>query len=206
MLEQDKYHALYGQLSNWRNNMQGLERENKRGILPFVSGLRFSANILYIVRKILKGSKLDAVWGHIIDDDNEYNIYSNESDIIIHRNIPEWEAARWNGDNNYKIMDFHFVRKAAVVGVISCKSLVRTIDNELKLYPIQLSGSTNTVWLFAECCSGKKEGRLLEKAKAAGYKDFWTLYNWDEVSLGKVNEISLLRFENKIRSLARRYP
>jgi hypothetical protein len=89
-------------------------------VLPFVKGLYLSAKLIYIIREITR-SKYHVNWGHIV---HESGIYcSPECDIIIHH--PD-ATLRWNGG----VLDFHFVNVKAVVAVISCKSLVRSIDDE----------------------------------------------------------------------------
>jgi len=201
--EPEKYSTLFGTLSNWRN--EKTDRNGYKGILPFVSGLRFSTQILYIVKDIFINSKLDAAWGHIVDKQgHDAIIYSNESDIIIYKKIPNSNPHTWNGrtKEEYKAMDFKFINIDAVVGVISCKAQISTIDQK---YLSQMKAFTKNVWLFAEYCNFNAYDRIRTNAKKKGYKDFWCLYEWNEKKRPKVKIDVWKKFDEKFISLAKRY-
>jgi len=201
-LIEEKYSEIYGQLSNWRNSTSILTKSKnvKEGILPFVTGLRFSAQITYLVRNLLENSNLAADWGHILDGD-KILIFSNECDIIIYRKQAGSVKATWNGDRKDKIMDFKFIDKDAVIGVISCKSYITksSIDSD---YPKALSSYTKRVWLFAECCGPKSIDSIRTEAKSFGYKDFWSLYTWSPSLGAKENKAAWEKFEKKIIQIA----
>jgi len=134
------------------------------GVLPFVKGLYFAAKVIYFAREVLNPQDLEAHWGHVIHESEIF--FSPECDIIIHR---PGSTAVWNGN----VMDFHFVDACNVVAVVSCKSLVRDIDEQ---YCIDLkSFGIPQVALIGESCPKSNYSNLRTKALNAGYKDFWTL-------------------------------
>lgn len=146
-------------------------KEARKGILSFVVGLRFSALLIYEIRRILRNTALRADWGVIIDGRH----CSPECDIVIHENDSEFA---WNGQDDFEgpVMDFHFVRKDTVRLVVSCKSRVSEINQSMKDDVRNLSEFTNRVWLFAQCCEANKLNGLRKAAMKAGYEKFVHLY------------------------------
>jgi len=200
LLRKEVYDGLYGELKVWRDQIDPQTTPDRKGILPFVKGLKFSAQILYIANDLLEGSKLKAVWGHIVNEKDEYNVYSRECDIIIYNStIPNWKVNNWNGKRQDRIMDFYFIRKSAAVGVISCKSNMDTTD---KAYPKLMKKYVDNVWLFAECCGHNREASLRKQAKKYGYKDLWFLYSWEVKKESVPNQKSWERFEDSIKKIA----
>lgn len=197
-----KYSSLFGELKHWRENFP-YKVNNYKGILPFVVGLRFSVRVMYILKEIFRNSNLDAAWGHILKMDNSYGIYySNECDIIIHKKIATSVPHVWNGNKIDKAMDFKFVRKDSVLGVISCKSNIckSQIDPD---YPTQLKVYTKNVWLFAECCGHNSYDIIKKEAIKLGYKDFWCLYKWSPKKGAKENYDSWAHFDHYFEKFAK---
>ena len=141
-------------------------------ILSFVKGLRISAQIVYFLRDCLSEGDLDVSWGHILNSQGQS--CSPECDVIIHKG----HLRKWNGSGGSNpIMEFKFVRAEKVKAVISCKSVVTTVDEDypLKLVPF----GVDKVFLFGECCSQSNYSGLKTKALAAGYSGFWCSYLTD---------------------------
>jgi len=152
-----KLRRLHAELQAYRDYAPvgpGVKRGSGQ-VLPFVRGLHLSAQVIYIIRDIVRGRGLDVNWGHIIHDSQVY--CSPECDIIIHRN---GSVDRWNGD----VLDFHFIDLEKVVAVVSCKSCVTGIDGtygaDLKKFGV---------------CSASNYLNLRTQAQAAQYCDFWCL-------------------------------
>lgn len=134
------------------------------GVLPFVKGLYLAARVIYFIREVLNAHVLEAHWGHVIHESEIY--FSPECDIILHKPCPR---TVWNGN----VMDFHFIEASYVCAVISCKSLVTSIEEkycaDLKSFGI------NKVGLIGESCSKTNYLNLRNKAMDAGYENFWSL-------------------------------
>jgi hypothetical protein len=141
-------------------------------VLPFVKGLRLSAQLIYMLREELSGTNLKVDWGHLLDDKDES--CSPECDIIIHKgHVREWDG------NKQPVMHFKFVRQDSAVAVISCKSYAQAKDVEAG-YVQKLHPYVKHVFLFAECCAPDKVGSLRKRAKKASYAGFGYLYTFDE--------------------------
>jgi len=169
-LNLQEFYSLKEELSQWRTNpqIQEMEKEKPGGIiLGFVKGLRLSARLIYAIREHVSSSRLEVDWGHLLTE--EGNSCSPECDIIIH--LPGCER-EWNGNKN-GIMDFKFINCREAIAVISCKSLIRSIDRR---YPQKLKPYVDKVFLFAECCEPTDINKLKKSAQTAGYEGFWYLY------------------------------
>jgi len=144
-------------------------------MLGFVRGLRFSARLIYIIRKRLKGKPLTVDWGHIVDKAEKK--FSRECDIIIYNGKI---AQSWNGHNGEgsPVMSFKFIASKDVAAVISCKSMIRGSDID-KEFLDDVKEYSRNIYLFAECCPKGKFEAIRTKAIEAGYKKFWCLYEWD---------------------------
>jgi hypothetical protein len=82
--------------------------------------------------------------------------------------------------------------------VISCKSLVRSIDDK---YANQLHEfGIKSVGLIGEACTATNFENLRTKAKAAGYADFWCLA-MEEGDLRRYDERLLLDFIKFVEAL-----
>lgn len=173
LLLTERFEHMAAEFRAWRMSdfIRQLEASKGRGrVLPFVRGLRLSAHLIYAIRELLEGSDLTANWGHLLDQDQRF--CSPECDVIVHKKIGH--IRQWNGTKE-PVMDFRFVSMAEAVVVISCKSRVRTIDDE---YVQQVKKYVSRVWLFGECCGPKSAKRLEDKARQTGYEKFWYLYTW----------------------------
>ncbi len=182
VLTKQQYSVLKNELSTFRLDtfMRALDKnqtKNKGAILPFIRGLRFSALLIYEIRKALNGTPFKVTWGHILDENGEY--CSSECDIIIYKGR---HYARWNGSgDNESVMDFRFIEKDNAVAVISCKSFITKTNIEVA-YCNNMKKYVKKVWLFAECC-GPKSGKSIEKAaKTIGYEHYWHLYTWNKTT------------------------
>src|SRR5438552_2708552 len=91
-------------------------------ILGFVKGLRLSARVIYFLRERLSPTGLEVNWGHLIDA-NEQSC-SPECDVVIHT---KGHMRKWNGSDR-PVMDFKFIEATSVRAVVSCKSLLKSID------------------------------------------------------------------------------
>jgi len=174
LLSLEEFHALEGKLTQWRrkNELLGMDGEKKQGgVLPFIVGLRLSAELIYTLRQRLSGFDVEVDWGHLLDDSGR--CVSPECDIIIHK---PGAFARWNGDHKDPVMNFCFIERGKCLAVVSCKSFAKRIDT---CYCEQMKPYQGNVLLFAECCCPGKDEVLREKAKEAGYKGFWYLYTFD---------------------------
>lgn len=195
-LYEELFHKIMSQMSVWRiENRYG---KSSIGILRFVSGLRFSALLIYAIREILSGTGLDADWGHLIDRDEHF--CSRECDIIIHRN---GHCRRWNGDGGDRpIMDFQFIRQRDAVAVISCKSHIKSneVDSD---YCQSIRQFVSRVWLFAECCGPRSGNSIRNRARDLGYDNFWYLYSWTRAKgIIEMNTDGWQNFASELRGLA----
>jgi hypothetical protein len=173
LLLRERFESMVAEFRSWKmcDFVRQLEASKSKGrVLPFVRGLRLSAQLVYAVRELLEGTELTANWGHLLD--REQSFCSPECDVIIHKKNAH--IRKWNGTEN-PIMDFRFVSMIGTVVVISCKSMVRSID---KTYPKLMRNHVRRIWLFGECCGPRSADRLANKAKKAGYERFWHLYKW----------------------------
>jgi len=196
-LDLEPYHQMCEVLWYWRIDdfIRGLGQK-EGGILAFVRGLHFSAQLIYAIRDIISKKDLKANWGHLLDRAGEY--CSRECDIIIHKG----ERNQWNGQQRKDpVMDFKFVRQDKAIIVISCKSYLRSgaVDKD---YVRCLNPYCKKIWLFAECCEPKHVKAIKQQAHDAGYQNFWYLYQWSrETTSRERNETGWLDFVKKIRSL-----
>ena len=197
-LKLGQFHGLKEELSQWRvdPHIQELERERRGGIiLGFVKGLRLSARLIYAIRDCLSTFDLEVDWGHLLTE--EGNSCSPECDIVIHSRGYE---DRWNGRKD-SIMDFKFINCQNAIGVISCKSLIKSVDRR---YCERIKPYVKNVLLFAECCEPNMVERLRKSAKSAGYKGFWYLYAYNQdTSVCTADEEVWIDFLETIRCLAR---
>jgi len=163
-------------------------------ILGFVKGLRLSARVIYYLRERLAHTNHEVSWGHLVDS-NEQSC-SPECDIIIHK---KGHIRKWNGGER-PVMEFKFVRAEDALTVVSCKSLVNSIDKD---YPKDLKKyGVNNVVLFGECCSKSRFKTLRDKARQLGYKDLFVLYFTDDEEMQfAVDENLHARFGNCICKL-----
>lgn len=162
-------------------------------ILGFVRGLRLSVRVIYFLRERLSQTDLEVSWGHILDT-NEQSC-SPECDVIIHT---KGHIRKWNGNGGDKsVMEFKFIEASSVRSVVSCKSLLNTID---KNYPAALQAfGVKNVFLFAECCREARWVNLQKSAKKLGYKDTACLYfTGDDESLIKTNEELYVSFGDSV--------
>jgi hypothetical protein len=158
---------LYGLVGILVKSRKDLDKDS---VLRFVRGLRFSARIIYILRKKMGATNLQVDWGHIWGKQ-----MSRECDIIIHRGA----FHGWNGDGGINpVMNFKFVESKNVVAVISCKSLIRPGDVDAK-FSAETKAYSKKIFLFAECCALGKFKDVEKKVLKAGYQKFWCLYEWD---------------------------
>lgn len=173
---------LASELQPWRTNVDLKVLEAAKGsalVLPFVKGLRLSAQLIYIFRNELSETDVQVDWGHLLDDKG--GSFSPECDIIIHH---RGHVEEWNGSQQ-PVMHFKFVKRELAVAVISCKSYAMPVDAE---YVQKLRRYVRHVFLFAECCAPNKVASLRKKAKKAGYAAFGYLYTYDEKSRICIND------------------
>jgi hypothetical protein len=170
-----EFNRLCGEMQTWRisDDLRVLQAAKGSAlVLPFVKGLRLSAQLIYMLREELSGTNLKVDWGHLLDDKDES--CSPECDIIIHKgHVREWDG------NKQPVMDFKFVRQDSAVAVISCKSYAKDKDVDAG-YVQKLQPYVKHVFLFAECCAPDKVDSLRKRAKKAGYAGFGYLYTFDE--------------------------
>jgi len=173
---------LAGELQPWRTNVDLKVLEAAKGsalVLPFVKGLRLSAQLIYILRNELSETDLEVDWGHLLDDKG--GSCSPECDIIIHH---KGHVEEWNGSLK-PVMCFKFVKRGLAVAVVSCKSLAMPVDAE---YVHKLRRYVRHVFLFAECCAPNMVPSVRKKAKKAGDAAFGYLYTYDEKSRICIND------------------
>src|SRR6266496_950154 len=166
-----KLYELAGELKELR--LAPPEVTKKKGsrlgeILGFIRGLHLSARLIYFLRDQLSHTNCDVNWGHLLDGNDAS--CSPECDIIIH---DKGYLGRWNGGDR-PVMDFRFIRVTSAKAVVSCKSLLTSIDQK---YPATLRKfGVKKVFLFAECCKKRHLARLRKTARAAGYAGVYCLY------------------------------
>lgn len=189
--------SIIGDLSTWRIDdfIRDLEKRKAKGrVLPFVRGLRFSALLIYEIRKAISSKNLSANWGHILDDDGE--LVSNEADIIIHK--PGF-FHQWNG-NEKPVMDFKFIEKENAMLVISCKSFLKTSEIEVEYYN-NMKNFVDKIWLFAEACGPESAANIETESKKIGYDNFYYLYTWSPKTEIKNNTDGWLKFLQDLKKL-----
>jgi len=195
----DSYDKLCHGMSRWRSDPDLFEA--RKQVLSFVVGLRFSALLIYGIRKLLEGTGLQASWGTILADDGE--TCSPECDIIVHEG---GRVATWNGGDavGCPVMEFCFINRSNVRLVISCKGQeLDDIDEEVAADVRKLRPFVDRIWLFAECCKEGKLEALEEKSKKKGYERFWYVYR--RTTVGQLsNEEGWLEFGQSLRTLATR--
>ena len=198
LLYEAPFMGMVNDFSTWRIDdfMRQMEQTRQKGrILPFVRGLRLSAQLIYVVRQALVGKELTANWGHLLDEKGAF--CSPECDIIVHHS--KGERQKWNGSENH-IMDFRFISQEDAVAVISCKSFIRAGDIDFD-YCEQMRSFVKRIWLFAECCGPRSTERIVEKAVSAGYEKFWHLYTWSRTTDLNPNKQGWIEFIKEVREL-----
>jgi hypothetical protein len=195
---EERYGSLCKKLDKYRIEQE--LHEARKSVLAFVTGLRFSALLIYEMRTILKNTNLAVNWGTVIDDRGDK--CSTECDIILYKNGSEFA---WNGDIDVggRVMDFHFVNKQNVKLVVSCKGFeVSQIDQNMKNDIVKLGDYVENVWLFVEYCKAKQLRGLCEDAKDAGYKKFYHLYLLKEDGTLDYDENLWCEFAESLQELA----
>ncbi len=194
----EQFNSLCGKLQKYRTDPEIFEA--RKSVLRFVTGLRFSALLIYSIRAILRSTALTANWGMIVDRSGKY---SPECDIVLHDNGSEYA---WDGgdDVNGSVMDFHFIDREKVKLVVSCKAFsVTQISQSMKDDVVNLADYVDNVWLFAECCQYGQVAKVRKEARDAGYKGFFYLYCLKKSgSPGKYDEIGWCQFAKFLRELA----
>lgn len=176
LLREEPFWSMWAEFATWRMDVfiRQLEASKKKGrVLPFVRGLRLSAQLIYVIRDVLSGSGLTANWGHLLDESEAF--CSCECDVIIHR---DGHIRQWDGSAE-PIMDFRFIRQDQAIAVISCKSYLRSSDVD-KEYCKSMKAFVEKIWLFAECCGPRSVESIRKKALERGYEKFWPLYTWSK--------------------------
>ncbi len=194
--EIESFGILKGALERWELNED--LREARKSVLPFIWGLRFSALLIYRIRKVLRGSSLKASWGAILSDAG--GICSPECDVIVH----EGESAYvWNGDDavDDRVMDFHFVPRDQARLVISCKQRIRSVGAKMRRDAFRLMEYVPRVWLFAVCCKEGRQEDLERQARKAGYERFWWLYSLAKGGMERENEPGWAGFVEELRRI-----
>jgi hypothetical protein len=166
-------------------------------ILGFVRGLRLSARVLYFLREHLSETGLEVSWGHLLNEQQQS--CSPECDIIVHE---QGVVRRWNGFKD-PVMNFSFVKASKVRFVVSCKSLLSSVDAD---YPATLKQfGVSKIFLFAESCDESHVERLRKKAVQSGYAGMWCLYttNKKNPSLLGTNDGMLIEFGQKMLAAAK---
>ena len=196
MLSIEKFQGLARTLAEWRKDptLTLMDSKKSKGrILGFVKGLRLSAQIAYLIRNIMSSGNIEVNWGHLVDERG--NSCSPECDIIIHQ---RGHIQKWNGSDS-PIMDFRFIECKNALGIVSCKSLTRSINKE---YCIDFQKyKMENIFLFAECCNSVSVDRLKEQTKDAGYKGFFYLYTFDKNGYLNFDQKVYLDFIETIQSL-----
>lgn len=198
LLYEEPFNRMFAGFMEWRIDpfIRQLETTKEEGrILPFVRGLRLSAQLIYIIRDILSGSNLTASWGHIMDEPGNY--CSKECDVIIHQ---KGYITRWNGAE-HPVMDFRFIDQKKVKAVISCKSYIKRsiIDAH---YCKMLKKYTKHILLFAECCAHRSITSINKHALETGYKRFWHLYTWSKKKAPEPNNLGWVNFVDHITKIS----
>jgi hypothetical protein len=98
-------------------------------------------------------------------------------------------------------MNFKFIQAQRAIAVISCKSILKSIDSD---YPRGLKKfGIKNVFLFAETCQKGSFARLSKAAKKAGYKGLWCLYLTDSDGSISIDDAMHIAF---IESLKKAIP
>lgn len=198
LLQRERFESMVGEFRSWRISdfIRQLEASRRKGrVLPFVRGLRLSAQLVYAIRELLVGSELTAGWGHLLDEDQRF--CSPECDVIIYKKVGQ--LRQWN-DTREPVMDFRFVLMTEAVVVISCKSRIRASDIDVE-YAREVKKYVDRVWLFGECCGPRSAGSIAEKALSAGYAHFWHLYTWSPKTEEKLNHTGWQNFVHEVLAL-----
>lgn len=198
LLLRERFEHMAAEFRSWRicDFIRQLEASKGKGrVLPFVRGLRLSAQLIYAIRELLVGSGLTASWGHLLDEEQKF--CSPECDVIIHKEAGR--LRRWNG-NIEPVMDFRFVLRTEAVVVVSCKSLIRSGDVDGEYAP-EVQKYVDRVWLFGECCGPRSAGSIKEKALSVGYEHFWYLYTWSPKTDEKFNRTGWQNFVQEVLAL-----
>jgi len=175
LLDHEGLAVLHRRLVDFRLASLHDDGSQERRMLYFVQGLRFSAELIYVIRALLPSKQVEAHWGHILRGDDI--LCSPECDIILHR---DGKRGRWNGDHKDPVFDFWFVKPEAVSAVISCKSMIRSPSDVDDEFCLSLRGhGVGRIWLFAECCDCTRVDSIAARAKRAGYDRFFHLYTLD---------------------------
>ncbi len=137
-------------------------------ILGFVKGLRLSARVIYFLRENLSDTDLEVSWGHVLSARGQS--VSPECDVIVHT---KGHVRKWNG-SECPVMNFAFVNADQVRAVVSCKSVLRSLDSA---YPADLRKyGVKKVFVFGETCEKARLTGLRQKARQLGYAGLWCLY------------------------------
>jgi hypothetical protein len=177
-LRRSRFRQMAVELSDFRiEDLRPARAPHQPGaILPFVRGLRVSAQLVYAIRDFVHGTDLEAHWGHLVGVDGI--TCSPECDVIIHRPAPKH---RWNGGQE-PVMDFWFIESQYAVAAISCKSLVDSIGADVDDYCRKVKCYVDRLGFFAECCPRGTEDGLRQSVRSAGYEMFTYLYSLDEAT------------------------
>ena len=152
LLDHEGLNALHKRLVDFRLASLQDDGSQKRRMLYFVQGLRFSAELIYEIRNLLSSTTVKVHWCHILR--GEDILCSPECDIILHR---DGKRRSWNGNHEEPVFDFWFVQPEAVSAVVSCKSLIRSpSDVDDKFCKDLRRFAVKRIWLFAECCDRTK--------------------------------------------------
>lgn len=197
----DDFNKIIAEFSAWRmdEHIKLLNKMQQKGwgnVLPFVRGLRLSAQLIYVIRKYLNGTNLTADWGHLMYGEEEEEYLTPECDIIIYDK--QGKIGEWNDKTDKAVMNFKFVQSKSAKLIISCKSFLKSSDID-KEYCKEIKKYVDKIWLFAECCGPRSPLKIEEKAKEIGYEKFFYLYTWSKSLGADPNEEGWLEFIRSIR-------
>lgn len=198
-LLEEPFRGLVGELVPYQLNPKTKAVRPPGEIHRFIRGLRLSVRLIYIIREVaLPGSGVRADWGHVLSHDDRF--CSRECDIILHRG----HCWRWDGHED-PVMDFRFIRRESAISVISCKSFLRSLDQEQKQYCQDMKQFVSKVCLFAECCYTDRIEALQRDAISAGYERVWCLYTIDRrnTSVVRPREDMWHSFVEEMKAMAR---
>jgi len=170
VLSLEPFWELLTALESYRLDPELAQTKQSERIHAFIRGLRLSARLIYIIRRVLSGTGMEVHWGQVLSEDGR--VCSRECDVIIHR---PGELARWNGDDEKPVMDFRFITREKAAAVISCKSFLRSVDKEQIRYREDMKRYVDRVYLFAGYCYRSSLSRLRQTAHTAGYDGLWHL-------------------------------
>jgi len=198
-LRTEEFYGLAGTLASWKLDpiIRLMNKKSGKGrILGFVQGLRLSAQLIYILRKIVAPYTLDVNWGHLVDESG--CSCSPECDVIIHR---PGVLQEWNGSDK-PIMNFKFIKCSDTIAVVSCKSFINSID--VDYCSDFVSYNVTNIFLFAECCRTGSIERLARQSKSAGYQGFFYLYSIKGAqSFIEQNQQVYIDFINAVENISR---